>query len=175
MPAKPDSLTYPTASALRDCLAEQAIDTLHGPVVSKAVRFGAAGGATMDGCDCETDGANGRAVVRVAQVAAFDLTPRGRSVGARVQRCGLAWQVTYELSLVRCYPLTSTGAPLPAAEVDATAQRFLSDQAAIMRAINCCDYLDRHSGVQFVSLVPIGPAGGCAGLTATILVVQARG
>lgn len=175
MPATPDALTYPTASALRDCLAAEAANTLHGPVVDKAVRFGAAGGATMDGCDCEAGGANGRAVVRVAQVAAFDLTPRGRIVGARVQRCGLAWQVTYELSLVRCYPLTSTGAALPASEVDATAQRFLSDQAAVMRAINCCDYLERHSGVEFVSVTPIGPAGGCAGVTGTIRVIQARG
>jgi len=175
MPAKPDSLTYPTASALRDCLAAEAVDTLHGPVVDKAVRFGAAGGATMDGCDCQGDGANGRAVVRVAQVKPYDLIPRGRNPGSRVQRCGNAWQVTYELSLVRCYPLTSTGAALSASEVDATAQRFLSDQAAIMRAINCCEYLERHAGVEFVSLVPIGPAGGCAGLTATISVIQARG
>ena len=92
-----------------------------------------------------------------------------------MQRCGKIWQVTYELSLVRCFPLTSDGKALPAGDLDATAQRFLSDQAAVMRAINCCAYLDKHSGTEFVNLVPIGPSGGCAGVQATIRVVQARG
>jgi hypothetical protein len=177
MMATADTLTYPTASALRDCLAEQAVDSVFGPVADKAVRFGAAGGATMDGCDCESAAGNGRASVRVAQVVPANLHARSDRVGAgvRAQRCGNVWTVTYELTIVRCFPMSSDGRPLPASEVDQTAQRFLSDQAAIMRAINCCEYLDRHSGVELVNLGPIGPAGGCAGNQGTIRVVQARG
>lgn len=173
-----DQLTYPTASALRDCLAEQAVDTTHGPVAAKAVRFGAANGALMDGCDCESDTGNGRATVRVAGVQPAQLHTRGDRTAAGVRvgaRCGQVWIVTYELALTRCYPTTNDGRALPAAELDATAQRFLSDQAAIMRAINCCDYLNRHSGVELVNVAPIGPSGGCAGVQATIRVQQARG
>jgi hypothetical protein len=182
--ATPDQLTYPTASALRDCLAVFARDTLHGPVASKAVRFGAAGGAVMDGCDCDgTDpdqpgvAGSGRASVRVAQVQPLLSSGAGNrsASGVRVQRCGKIWQVTYELSLVRCFPLSGDGKPLPASDLDQTAQRFLSDQAAVMRTIDCCDYLNRHSGVELVTVTPIGPSGGCAGVQATIRVVQARG
>lgn len=173
--ATPDRLTYQTASALRDCMVAEAVETLHGAVADAAVRFGAAGGAVMDGCDCEDATGNGRASVRVAQVQPAQLTPSTGTGGIRAQRCGKAWVVTYELTYVRCFPVTSDGRPLPASEVDQQAQRFLSDQAALMRVINCCDYLDRHSGVEFVQLVPIGPRGGCAGVQATIRVLQARG
>jgi hypothetical protein len=76
---------------------------------------------------------------------------------------------------MRCYPMTSDGKPLPATTVDEQAQRFLSDQAAILRAINCCPYLDKHSGVEFVRLDSVGPSGGCAGAVATIRVIQIRG
>jgi hypothetical protein len=178
-----DTLTYPTASALRDCLRLQAIDTIIGRVVSAVVRYGGPGAATMDGCDCDgTDvddlPATGTAYVRVAQVAAADLTglsAQQRAGAVRQQRCGKVWVITYELGIMRCYPTTSDGTPLPATEVDVQAQRFLSDQAAIMRAINCCAYLDKHAGVEFVSMTPSGPSGGCAGAVATIRVQQARG
>lgn len=175
--ATPDLLTYPTASALRDCLVAEAVGTLHGPVADAAVRFGAANSATMDGCDCTSETGNGRASVRVVSVVPAQLEGRrDRAGGAiRAQRCGLAWIVTYELAYVRCWPVSSDGTALPAADLDQNAQRFLSDQAAIMRAINCCAYLDKHSGVELVSVNPIGPAGGCAGVQATIRVQQARG
>lgn len=177
-----DTLTYPTASALRDCLRTAAIDTSFGRVVAAVVRAGGPGSATMDGCDCDgtdADGepATGRAYVRVAQVARADISGRGqqRAGAIRAIRCAAPWLVTYELGIVRCYPLSSDGAPLPAEQVDILAQQFLSDQAALIRAINCCTYLDRHSGVEFVSAASIGPAGGCAGSVATIRVVQVRG
>lgn len=180
--SKPDQLTYPTASALRDCLREQAADSVFGPVVSAAVRYGAAGAATMEGCDCDGVDEQGRpargsAFVRVASVAPADISGRGqqRAGAVRVTRCASPWLITYELGLMRCYPTTNDGRPLPAADVDQQAQQFLSDQAAIMRAINCCGYLERHSGVEFVRLDAVGPSGGCAGAVATIRVVQARG
>ena len=180
--ATADALTYPTASALRDCMRAEAVDTLLGRVADAVVRFGAAGGAVMDGCDCggtDADGnpTNGRAAVRVAQVAPYVLAGRAERGGGgiRAQRCGQAWIVTYELTYVRCYPTTSDGRPLLAVDVDVQAQRFLSDQAALMRVINCCAYLDKHSGVELVTIVPVGPSGGCAGVQATIRVAQARG
>lgn len=175
--AKPDQLTYPTASALRDCLRTEAIDSTFGPVADAVVRFGGTGGALMDGCDCEATTGKGRASVRVSLVAPADITGIGqRRAGAiRATRCAAPWIITYELALVRCYPVSSDGRPLSAVELDTTAQSFLSDQAAIMRAINCCAYLDKHSGVEFVSMTGLGPSGGCAGTSATIRVQQVRG
>lgn len=178
----PDALTYPTASALRDCLRTQAIETIAGRVVSAVVRYGAAGSATMDGCDCDgrdadDQPATGSAYVRVSQITPADLTGQGqrRASSIRPQRCGHAWIVTYELGIMRCYPTTQDGGPLPAAQVDQAAQRFLSDQAAVMRTINCCTYLDRHSGIEVVQIVPVGPSGGCAGSVGTIRVQQSGG
>lgn len=177
-----DQLTYPTASALRDCLREQAIESIAGRVVSAVVRYGGAGSATMDGCDCDgrdadDQPATGTAFVRVAQVTPADLSGQGtrRASSIRPQRCGNVWIVTYELGIMRCYPTTQDGAPLPPATVDTAAQQFLSDQAAIIRAIACCTYLDRHAGVEIVQVVPIGPSGGCAGSVATIRVQQSGG
>lgn len=172
-----DPLTYPTASALRDCLRTEAATTTFGPVADAVVRFGAAGGALMDGCDCQGETGNGRASVRVALVAPADITGQGqRRAGAiRAQRCASPWIVTYELALVRCWPVPADGRPLPATELDVLAQSFLSDQVALRRAINCCAYLDKHSGVELVNVASIGPSGGCAGSTATIRVQQVRG
>ena len=173
-----DLLTYPTASALRDCLRAEAVEAIAGPVASAVVRYGAPGLATMDGCDCDGPDGNGTAFVRVSTVTAADLTGRStRNAGGlvRAQRCGRAWTITYELGIMRCYPTTQDGSPLPPADVDMQAQRFLSDQAAIMRTINCCSYLDKHAGVEFVGVNPIGPSGGCAGAVGTIRVLQARG
>lgn len=174
-----DRLTYPTASALRDCLAEQLAATLFGPVCRVGVRYGAAGAAAFDGCDCTcTDPAGqGAAWVRVVQVAPAPIDGRGARSGGpiRATPCRAPWLVTYELGVTRCYPVSNDGAPLPVDQVDATAQRFLSDQSAIMRAVNCCPKLDQHSGVEFVRLDALGPSGGCAGAVATIRVVQTRG
>ncbi|MEV4122925.1 hypothetical protein [Micromonospora sp. NPDC049645] len=176
-----DSLTYPTASALRDCLREQLALTLHGPIARAAVRWGAVGSG-LDGCDCEErDDAGGiigrgAAWVRVAGVAPAPLDGRARSVGPiRATVCRPPWLVTYELGVSRCYPLTDSGAPLSAVDQDIAAQRMLSDQAAVLRAVSCCAYLDKHSGVELVRVDPTGPAGGCAGVTATIRVLQPRG
>ncbi len=179
-----DTLTTPTATALRDCLRDAAARSSFGPVVAAVVRHAASGGL-MDGCDCEgtvdVDGeqvpANGRAVVRVAQVQPADLGRGGqqRAGAVRARRCGVAWVVTYELALVRCYPLTDNGAPLPPADVEAAAIRLANDRAALAQAINCCSYLDRHSGVELVTMTPLGPVGGCAGWSATIRVQQVRG
>lgn len=180
-----DQLTTPTATALRDCLRENAARTSFGPVVDAYVRHAAAGGL-LDGCDCtgtvtiddEQVPANGRAVVRVVSVTPADLTGRGaqRSAGAvRQQRCGKAWVVTYELGIARCYPLTDKGQPLPAAEAEAAAIKLANDRAALQRSIDCCAYLDRHSGTELVTMTALGPAGGCAGWSATIRVLQVRG
>lgn len=179
---QPDQVGYPTASALRDCLREQAKTSVFGRVVNSVVRFGAAGSGTMDGCDCEgkdPEGqpARGTAWVKVSQIARADISGRGqqRAGAIRNQRCASPWLITYELGIVRCYPTSKDGSPLPATEVDVTAQKFMADQWAIMRAIDCCPYLDKHAGVEFVSLNAIGPSGGCAGSFATIRVVQSRG
>lgn len=176
-----DTLTTPTATALRDCLVEMAARTSFGPVVAGVLKHAASGGL-MDGCDCTSDAggrtANGRAVVRVAQVAPADLTGRGgqqRAGAVRQQRCGAAWVVTYEMALVRCYPLTKDGTALPPAEVEEAAIKLANDRAALAQAINCCPYLDKHSGVELVTMTALGPAGGCAGWSATLRVLQVRG
>lgn len=180
--SKPDVIGYPTASALRDCLRTEAADSVFGRVVNALVRFGGPGSGTMDGCDCkgtDPDGnpGMGTAWVKVSQVQRTDLSGRGqvRAGAIRQSRCAAPWTITYELAIVRCYPTTSDGSPLPALDVDVTAQKFLADQWAILRAINCCAKLDEHSGTEFVSLNAIGPSGGCAGSIATIRVVQSRG
>lgn len=171
----PDRLTYPTASALRDCLRDELARTLLGPVCRLVVRHGP---GALDGCDCECPGGAGKgsAWVRVVQIAPAPLDGRSsRSGVVRTTPCRSPWLVTYELGASRCYPLTSDGSPLPAVETDAMAQRLLSDQSAIMRAVNCCAKLQDHSGTEFVRLDSLGPSGGCAGAVATIRVVQAHG
>lgn len=180
-----DQLTIPTATALRDCLVEQARQTTLGPVVNALVLHGAPGTATMDGCDCEgtveIDGepvpAQGTAYVRVAQQAPAVLhgAQQQRAGAVRQRRCGVAWVITYEIGLLRCYPLGENGRPLPAEQRAELAIKFASDRVALQRAIDCCDYLDRHSGVELVSILPVGPRGGCAGWSATIRVQQVRG
>lgn len=183
-PAITDQLTTATATALRDCLRDNAARTSLGPVVSAILRHAATGGV-MDGCDCTGEviiggmpvAASGRAVVRVTQVAPADLLGRGqaRAGGVRAQRCGSAWVVTYELAIVRCYPVTEDGSPLTPDQAEEIAIKLANDREALRTTINCCPYLDRHSGTELVSMNALGPAGGCAGWNATIRVLQARG
>jgi hypothetical protein len=182
-----DTLTLPTATALRDCLREQSTATPFGPVFDAVIRHGAAGTPTMDGCDCsgtvDVDGqqvdAQGVAYVRVAGLLPADLSGRsaarpGGSFG-NTRRCGSAWVVTYDLGLLRCWPLSDDGKPLPAEQQHELAAKFGADRVALQRAIDCCAYLDKHSGVELVNMTPVGPAGGCAGWSAQIRVRQVRG
>lgn len=190
-PASPitDTLTLPTATALRDCLKTQSALTPFGAVFDAVIRHGAAGTPTMDGCDCSgpttlpdgtlVDG-QGVAYVRVAGLLPADLSGRsaqrpGASFGSTRNRCGSAWVVTYDLGLLRCWPLAENGEPLPAEQQHDLAAKFGADRVALQRAIDCCAYLDKHMGVELVNMTPVGPAGGCAGWSAQIRVRQVRG
>jgi hypothetical protein len=184
-----DTLTLATSTALRDCLRDQSAHTPFGPVFSAVVRHGAPGTPTMDGCDCsgpvDVDGVTvegqGVAYVRVNLVEPADLSgrsqqrPGGSGFGNTRNRCGSAWVVTYELGLLRCWPIPEDGKPLPDAQQHELAAKFGADRVALQRAIDCCPYLDRHSGVDLARMTAVGPAGGCAGWSATIRVRQVRG
>jgi hypothetical protein len=184
-----DTLTLPTATALRDCLREQSAGTPFGPVFEAVLRHGAPGTPTMDGCDCSGDvtlpdgtvvTGQGVAYVRVGVVTPADLSGRsqqrpGSGFGNTRSRCGSAWVITYELGLLRCWPIAEDGKPLPAEQQHELAAKLGADRVALQRAIDCCPYLDQHAGVELVQMTPVGPAGGCAGWSATIRVRQARG
>lgn len=183
-----DTLTLNTSTALRDCLLTQSALTPLGPVFEAVVKHGAPGTPTMDGCECsgpvtvngEVMNGQGVAYVRVGGVAPADLSGRsaqrpGASFGNSRSRCGTAWIVTYELGILRCWPLAEDGKPLTAERQFELAAQLGADRVALQRAIDCCAYLDKHSGVELTALQPVGPAGGCAGWSAIIRVRQTGG
>lgn len=118
----------------------------------------------MDGCscDCDEDGATGRVSGRIIQIA-----PAPSNVVGQTSPCITAMvQVTLQVGVFRCLPLTDDGSELPCDEQTAAALGYLLDEQAMRAAVSCCDDIATIPGKWRLTpgeWQPHGPAGGCAG------------
>lgn len=76
-------------------------------------------------------------------------------------RCAPEWQITYEMSVDRCYPSTENNAMPPVAWLDSAVRDQLEDAGAMRKAALCAWPNDQ--GRLYGTWTPRGPAGGIYG------------
>ncbi|MFR9675847.1 hypothetical protein [Streptomyces sp. TR02-1] len=160
-------LLAPVATGLLACLNTE-LDEAGRPVTRAALYHGTTG-PPWDDCDCETGARKGQAWVRVVEVRPVSQTAfnsGGKPLGCQVDQ----WQARFELGVVRCVSMPDdSGTPPTGAEQTADALSAYADAVVLQDATDSCDVLvDRLVSVE--AWRPIGPSGGCAGSTLTLLV-----
>lgn len=173
-----DTQVIPYADRLLDCLCAALADSLGGPVCRCCLRPGG-GLPPMDSCYCEcgaTGGGNGQASVQVSDYYPSARFPR-RGIDVWDDNCNtITWVAELTMTVYRCvHVLAEDGTPPTCAELDADARKLASDRTAMMAAWACCDWRRAEPGGEEASVVPqgwtpVGPLGGCAGGTFTVLV-----
>jgi hypothetical protein len=77
--------------------------------------------------------------------------------------CGLSWTATVGVGVLRCAAtVTDQGELPPDATLTAEALQVTADEAALCKAIYCCDVLP-FDKLKVVRWDALGPEGGCAG------------
>ena len=96
---------------------------------------------------------------------------------SNVPECGNGWLVVdFTLSLTRCVPVGQNGNPPKPEQLQAAAERLMTDKALIRAAVDCClntmydDHESDVAGFQVGAQETVGPQGGCAGSETQILV-----
>lgn len=162
-----DFLVAPMLDALRTCTARQ-LGHVDRPVCRFPLFFGATPFAAAE-CDCTCDGGGqGSAWIRLAS-----LTPVATSSSRNqlvVEPCSHGnYQVAVEIGVWRkAVLLDDDGGTAPDSVYDAHTRGLLDDTAALRRALQCCDWLQRRELPWSIdSISPIGPEGGCVGVALT--------
>lgn len=156
-----DIHVMPVVQALVACLCQQLTRTPRGPVCHCCVVWGdQPPPADVCGCDCVVGtppvAGSGQAWARIVGITYGGRCPGGITVDV-------------ELGVLRCVtaqPDEVTGVvDCAAAEADAVA--FAADMAALRRAPKCCAALGDKTW-RVANVLPVGPAGGCAGSIARV-------
>lgn len=165
MTTYPDARVRPAAELLMSCLAAEAAAS-PSPPGTISYRLGVTGeplaGTIVDEC------CNGLAFVRVSTMTPSWSTP---TPNATPIRCGLAWQIEFEIGIWRCVPIGS--AEVPPDSLDwLAAQNQMFDDMLTLRAAACCFVGKREPGtVVYSDISPKDdPEGGCFGVSMTLLV-----
>lgn len=90
--------------------------------------------------------------------------------GAGNEGCASMYVAEIGLGLLRCTPLSDDGGEVPLAALEASAQLLHRDAQALLVAASIwgCDVEDRGYSWRVSNLEPLGPAGDCLGVEATI-------
>lgn len=164
LPPDADPRLGPVLSGLTACLCAVLADGGR-PACACCLVWGASPPA-QDFCACDCDGGHGQAWVRVVRQEPVTANQDRR------RRCQ-TWrmQTTIELGVARCVAMVAPdGQSAPTCEQrEADAWGLVLDQRLLLEAAACCDAL---SGVQVWPgpVAPMGPQGGCAGVTVQITV-----
>lgn len=124
-----DTLVWPVASDLLDCLCAQVPDVCSCSLLPGSL-------AVMDFCSCNDQGRCGQAFVRVDSVFPSNAFP---SQVTTTVPCATLWAARFHVGVFRCIPtLHDNGDPPDAVEQTEATRLQLADMAAILRAIDCC-------------------------------------
>lgn len=120
----------------------------------------------LDGCGCDCAAGHGHAWVRwVRRDPVADYGTRRSSRGC------LSWRGRHviELGVTRCVAVSGPDGQSPPGceQRDAEFWAFMTDARLLREAVSCCHAL-QDTGVEPDMQRPIGPQGGCAGVTLQI-------
>jgi hypothetical protein len=174
VPPRRDPLIWPMLQRFRTSIAAQLI-LAERPVCKFPLHWGA-DRPPADLCDCTcADGGQGVGWGRWVQSGpAPDVGPRTAAVPTE---CSAGkWMVTLEFGVYRCYPvLDDAGNPPAELAIDRATQGFHDDAAALRRGVRCNQWLEEKDLTwQFVTQIPLTPAGGCAGVATQFRIHQAE-
>lgn len=156
---------YAMASTLCDELSAQLELTRAGQVCIASVY---PGNMAVEEFGCGCDGGEGQAWVRVVSMAPTINFPEPYVTPATAYD-PLAWAVTLELGVVRCYPVTDDNSMPHPAYLDSAARDAMDDAAAMRRAALCA--FDPQVPKIPGQWEPRGPSGGVHGGTMQLIVL----
>lgn len=163
LPPDADPRLGPVLSGLVACLCAALADGGR-PACACCLVWGSSPPA-QDFCSCDCDGGHGQAWVRVVRQDPVTQDTRRR-------RCQ-TWrmQTTVELGVARCVAVTGpNGQSGPTcAQREADAWGLVLDTRLLREAVACCEALQDVT-VWPGPVTPMGPQGGCAGVTMQITV-----
>lgn len=120
----------------------------------------------VDGNDC----CDGAAYVRMLEFYPSSNLFPDRTIERQSGPCGVvAWAVRFELTVFRCWPTPGFGT-IPCTDLTAATVQLFNDGEAIRRAMCCFRTLNRDFLVAITETEPIDPAGGCAGIQASLAI-----
>lgn len=159
MAVVPDTGVFPVAQKLLDCFCAELANTLGGAPCKCCLVFGDS--VPWDSCE------EGQAWVRVVRVFPSTILP---DQDTSVSTCVTTWAAEFELGIIRCACNPDDDGVLPGCdcELDRT-QKALSDAAAIRRVLDCC-FVDLDIYHVPGEYLPVGPAGGCVGAIQGVIV-----
>jgi hypothetical protein len=159
-----DKGIYPLMLELSSCLCAKLEEADAGPLCFCGVVPGEVAYVDANGCG----GAKpcGSAWVRLANAYPSDTFPGP----AEVARCGTTMAYVVELGVVRCRKVMDSQGRLPSvSELEAQTAAQLSDMAAMLRALQCCDALgERTYGIG--DYTPTPSEGGVGGGAWTVTI-----
>ncbi|TBO60942.1 hypothetical protein EYS09_03850 [Streptomyces kasugaensis] len=164
LPPDADSLLGPVLSGLTACLCAVLAEGGR-PTCACCLVWGNSPPA-QDFCSCDCEGGHGQAWVRVVRQEPVVVADQRR------RRCQM-WRMetVIEVGVARCVAVVAPdGQSAPTCEQrEADAWGLVLDQRLLREAVACCVALD---GVQVRPgpVTPMGPQGGCAGVTMQITV-----
>jgi len=153
-------------SELLECLCSSVAEYGQGPVCWCGIHPG--DNASWDLCECG-DGSCGKAWVRLGSAFPYETFP----AASLQSQCELPVAYTVEVGIMRCMPTMELDGSAPEADVVSdVALGIAIDQAALLRAINCC----QSSHIKSVEAwQPLGPLGACVGGVWTLYVDPVNG
>lgn len=164
--AIPDHASAPLLMQIKDCLCQELVKTILGPVCPDRcyVAWGQ-GLPVQDGCACDCTGGNGDAWVKLDGESPDFESGLGSS-SSTSWTCPSSWISTVTFGVYRCVPIPEDDGVLPGSQITDTSLALASDKAALWRVVACCPAL--QDGVRVVGWQPIDNSGGCAGGQMTI-------
>lgn len=161
----------PSLTALRQCAVLQLLE-IGRPVCFFPIYWGDSPIAPQR-CTCECDnGGQGEGWIRLVRVDnVTTAAPPGRSSSRTnylPEKCAeTALDTVIEMGVWRCAANIEATQPADGVFDDHTSG-MVDDMAALQRAWRCCEWFaDRNIKRQFTQSIPLGPAGGCVGVSVT--------
>lgn len=157
---------YPTLTTLAECVCAALADSEGGPTCFCGIVPGEAAVQDYVGDDCGA--ACGMAWVRLT--TAYPAVGVGQPI-QRLGNCASSLGYEVEIGVMRCISAgdEAGNAPSPEELLAATKEQ-MSDMAAVVRAVSCCDGI---SGKDFIlgTYTPLGPEGGVVGGVWTVQMI----
>lgn len=155
-PVREDRFVLPIMDSLRACLATELESSPGGVPCVVALVPGQS--VPADWCSCAKGAACGQAWVRLDRTYPTNQFP-AQDTNASC-KAGLA--AVLEVGVIRCLPTTgANGAPPDAAAQTAATMVQLGDWQAMLRALQCCEALERRDTV--LGIYTPRSQGGCGG------------